>query len=612
MERIVFHEITKGAIASALEHPRTLDMNLVDAQQARRVLDRLVGYKLSPFLWRKVAGGLSAGRVQSVAVRLIVDRENEIRAFKPQEYWSIVVALSKRGGGGAFEASLAKINGKALDKFAIGTRDHAQDIVGELKRAAYRVAAVERREVTKSPPPPFTTSTLQQEAVKRLRFSSKRTMAIAQALYERGLITYMRTDSVNLSKESTAAAKAWLESSFGAVYAAEAPRVFTAKSKLAQEAHEAIRPTDPTLTVEQAGVSDPGARALYELIWRRFLASQMPKARIAATTVTVAAERIGSGATRNKKRFELRANGQEIVFDGFLKVWQQKFEERMLPALAERDELAADEVKPEQHFTEPPPRYSEATLIKTLEENGIGRPSTYAPTISVIQVRNYVIREAGRFKPTEVGELVNRVLTEHFPEIVDVGFTAKMEAELDDIANGDLAWQNVIREFYGPFATRLAEKYEAVSKAELTTEASSERCEKCGKPMVIRLGRFGKFLACTGFPECKNTKSLGNGANREPPKRTGIRCPTCKTGELVERHVSRGRARGKMFWGCSRYPSCDYATWTNPKAKEADVKTAGREDGGAEPSAKPTRRRKAASSAVPREERPRAEGQTPA
>lgn len=557
--RIVFHEITKKAIEEALKHRRAIDENLVNAQQGRRVLDRLVGYKLSPFLWKKVAGGLSAGRVQSVALRLIVDRENEIRGFKPQEYWTITAILNKTRATDqtqeTFEAHLYKINGKSLDKLGLKSGDEARAITGELERSSFSVSAIEKKEVSKNPLPPFTTSTLQQEAVKRLHYSSKKTMFLAQRLYENGLITYMRTDSVNLSEESTSAAKNWLAENLGNAYSAEAPRAYKAKSKLAQEAHEAIRPTHPDRTPDSVPVADPGEKKLYGLIWQRFMASQMPAAKVAA---------INAEIVTDTKKYLLRASGQRIVFDGYLKIWPQKFEERELPELKENESLNLKSVKPEQHFTEPPARYSEASLIKTLEEYGIGRPSTYAPIISVIQTRNYVVKDAGRFKPTDIGELVNKVLTENFPEIVDAGFTAHMEDELDEIAAGKISWQGVISEFYGPFAKNLAAKYEEVKKETLVPEKTDQVCELCGKPMIIKMGRFGKFLACSGFPDCKNTKKIAGAGGKEPPKSTGLKCPKCSEGEIVERTVSRGRARGKKFWGCARYPKCDYATWEDP------------------------------------------------
>ena len=559
VERIVFHEITKSAIEEALKSPRQIDRNLVDAQQARRVLDRLVGYKLSPFLWKKVTKGLSAGRVQSVALRLIVERENEIRSFTAQEYWTIAAELSKSAKPELFTGfNLVKINGKTLEKLEIKNQEEAEKIAADLRNCEFTIASVTNKEVKKSPLPPFTTSSLQQESSKRLGYSAKKTMLLAQRLYENGYITYMRTDSVNLSKESTLAAKDWLEKSFGAEYAQSAPRFFVSKSRLAQEAHEAIRPTRVDLMVENLKLDDSSAKKLYKLIWQRFVASQMPEAKIAAATIEVSAKN-DSGS------YVLRASGQRVLFDGFLKVWPTKLVEKELPAVEEGEEMNLMEVKPEQHFTEPPPRYTEASLIKTLEEYGIGRPSTYAPTISVIQNRNYVVKTDKKFVPTEIGELVNKVLTEHFPEIVDVGFTAKMEGELDEVAEGKVSWQKIIGEFYQPFAQQLAKKYEEVLKKDLVKEEmTDEKCEKCGKPMVIKTGRFGKFLACSGFPECKSTKQL----LREPPKEIGMICPKCGRGQVVERRVNKGRARGKIFWGCSLYPKCDFATWNDPRKEE--------------------------------------------
>lgn len=561
-KRIVFHEITKDAIAEALEHPRGLDQNMINAQQARRVLDRLVGYKLSPFLWKKIAKGLSAGRVQSVTVRLIVERENEIRAFKPQEYWTVVANLLS--GSSAIETSLTHVGANALEKFDIPNEAEAKIITADLHGSKYSVSKVVKSALKKNPPTPFTTSTMQQEAAKRLGYSSKKTMLLAQRLYELGLITYMRTDSVNLSKESLTAAKAFLLKEYGEKYAADAPRVFQTKSKVAQEAHEAIRPTNVVITPDEAPVEASPERKLYTLIWQRFLASQMPQAHFDGTTIDVAAT---NAAGKKASQYSLRANGTILRFDGFLKVWPQKFQEKELPVIDEGTELKVKEILPEQHFTEPPARYSEASLIKTLESFGIGRPSTYAPTISVIQIRNYVKKEAGRFLPTEIGEMVNKILTENFPEVVDVKFTAEMEDSLDAVANGNERWQDLIHGFYEPFAKKLETKYEDVQKV-VTDEKTDIVCDKCGKPMIIKFGRFGKFLACSGFPECKNTKQLPKNA----PKSTGLKCPDClvsldrkdKPGEIVERKVSRGRARGKIFWGCSRYPDCKYASWENP------------------------------------------------
>ncbi len=562
-ERIVFHEITESAITEALQSPRTVNMDLVNAQQARRVLDRLVGYKLSPFLWKKISRGLSAGRVQSVALRLIADREAEIAAFKPEEYWTIAANL--KGDGGEFEAQLAKIEGETLDKLGIHNEERSSEIVRDLENAKYAIQLLEKKEVKKNPPPPFTTSTLQQTAAKRLGMSSKKTMFLAQQLYENGHITYMRTDSVNLSAEALTKAASWINENLGDSYSLPAPRAFKNKSRLAQEAHEAIRPTNPHTTPDSLSLSKDEHR-LYDLIWRRFIGSQLPPAQFSAVHVEVSAD--------SKKSYLLTANGSMLTFDGFLKIWPVKFEDKELPPLKEKESLELVNVNPDQHFTEPPPRYNEASLIKTLEASGIGRPSTYAPTISVIVTRNYVEKNQGRFYPTEMGTLVNKVLTENFPEIVDIAFTAKMEDELDEVAGGKLAWQQSIRDFYEPFAKHLAQKYETVSKDDIAPDEKTDQiCEKCGKPMMIKFGRFGKFLACSGFPDCKNTKSL-----KEPPKSSGVKCAKClasedrreNPGDLIERRVRKGRARGKIFWGCSRYPDCDFAVWIDP-VKEPPV-----------------------------------------
>lgn len=563
IERIVFHEITKKAIEDALKTPRDIDMKRVDAQQARRILDRLVGYKLSPFLWKKVYRGLSAGRVQSVAVRLIVEREREIQNFKPEEYHTISAKLrkleitnDKLQITNEFEALLTKINNKALDKFGIKDKEAADKIRSELEDADWTVESVEKKAVSKNPLPPFTTSTLQQESFRRLGFSAKQTMVLAQQLYEGvelgegpvGLITYMRTDSVNLSEDSLAEAREFIKKEAGEKYTLPSPRRFKTKSKGAQEAHEAIRPTDPWRMPESIkNFLDRRQFKLYDLIWRRFVATQMQPAIFDATSVDVGA-----------KNYTFRATGQAMKFDGFLKIYPIKLAEVTIPELTPQEKLELQELKPLQHFTEPPPRYNEASLVKILEKYGIGRPSTYAPTISTIQDRGYVERFERRYlKPTETGFVVNDMLVEHFPEIVDVQFTAKMEEELDEIAEGKMEWQPVIREFYEPFAKHLAEKYEEVEKHKVE-EATEEVCEKCGRPMVIKLGRFGKFLACSGFPECKNAKAI-----KVEPEKIDMKCPKCGEGDIVIRRTRRGR----IFFGCSRYPECDYASWTDPRKK---------------------------------------------
>lgn len=500
IERIVFHEITKRAIEEALRNPRGIDMNLVNAQQARRILDRLVGYKLSPFLWKKVARGLSAGRVQSVAVRLVVEREREIDNFKPQEYWSIEALLKAKKG--EFTALLVKVNGEAVEKLGIKTKAEADKILKDLEGADYVVSKVERKETKRVPPPPFVTSTLQQEAFKKLRFSSKQTMLIAQQLYETGYITYMRTDSTNLSDQSTWAAKEVITSLFGENYWAGFPRKYKTKSRLAQEAHEAIRPAEPAKTPDSVKNSfTPQQFKLYDLIWRRFMATQMKEATFDTMSVEVKA---------NKHTFG--ASGQTLKFDGFLKIYPTRYEETDLPPLEESEKLKLLELKPNQHFTKPPPRYNEASLVKTLEKYGIGRPSTYAPIISTIQDRNYVQKDRTRyFHSTEIGRMVNDLLVEHFPDVVDVKFTGKMEEELDGIAEGKENWISVLKEFYGPFSQNLEKKYKEVGGK--TVEETDEVCEKCGGKMVIRMGRFGRFLACSNFPKCKNTKNLSNSEN---------------------------------------------------------------------------------------------------
>ncbi len=548
VERITFHEITKPAIEAALEHPRGINMNLVDAQQARRILDRIVGYKLSPFLWKKIMGKLSAGRVQSAALKLIVEREEEIKKFKPEEYWTVSAVLHKHAlEKDSFTAVLNKVGGKALEKLEIKA-DEAKKISKDLKTAKFSVESVERKEVKRNPLPPFTTSTLQQEASRRLRFSAKQTMRISQSLYERGHITYMRTDSVNLAPEALSAAKKWINENLGENYASSAPRRYKVKSRLAQEAHEAIRPTN---VFNESVSDDPREKKLYDLIWRRFVASQLPQAVFDSKNVSVTA--------RGERIYGLKASGSTIKFDGFLKIWPTKFEESNLPLLNSGEELELKEIKPEQHFTEPPARYNDASLIKALEEYGIGRPSTYAPIISLLQDRNYVAKNQDRrFEPTEIGGLINKALSENFPEIVDIGFTAKMEESLDKVAEGRADWRKIIGDFYSDFEPQLEKKYTEVESMKPPVVETDEKCELCGKPMVIKFGRFGKFLACSGFPECKNTKSLSNGNND-----TNITCPKCGQGHIVVKKTKKGR----IFYGCNRWPDCDYASWKKPEAK---------------------------------------------
>ena len=544
-QRIVFHEITKSAIEEALKNPREIDMNLVDAQQARRVLDRLVGYKLSPFLWKKVVRGLSAGRVQSVTVRLIVDREKEIENFKSDEYWTVEAELQKDAT--TFTASLHAQNGKAIPKLGIKTKEDSDKILKDLEGTEYKIQSIERKETRRNPLPPFTTSTLQQEASKKFGMPSRMTMSIAQALYEHGHITYHRTDSVNLSGQSLSAAKKYIEKEFGAKHYFF--RKFKTKSKGAQEAHEAIRPTSPQKNPDSLKL-DSRQKKMYDLIWRRFVASQMAQAIFDATTVDI------SGGV-----YTFRSNGSILKFDGFLKIYPMKFEENELPELSEQEILELIKLTPSQHFTQPPARYSEATLIKELEKNGIGRPSTYAPTISTIQDRNYVEKnDQKKFAPTEIGITVNDLLVEHFPRIVDIHFTAEMEEDLDKIADGEKKWVPIIREFYEPFAERLAKKYEEVEK-KMPVEETDKLCPKCGKNLIIRFGRFGKFYACSGFPECKHTDSL-----EKKQTDLDIKCPKCIQGDLAQKTTKRK----KIFYACNRYPDCDFALWDKPTGERCD------------------------------------------
>lgn len=598
--RIVFHEITNRAITEALEHPRELNINMVNAQQARRILDRLVGYELSPFLWRKVVKGLSAGRVQSVAVRLVVEREREIQAFKTEEYWTLEGVFSKKDGQGEFPGRLNKMEGKTLDKFAITDDKKAQEIASEIKKyQQFVIDSVEKKTLLKYPFAPYTTSTLQQDANRRLGYSARQTMMIAQQLYEgiklgssgeEGLITYMRTDSVNLAQEFLKSTQAYIKEKYGTEYGLPKPRYFKKKSKLAQEAHEAIRPTDITRTPDDIkNHLTPQQHKLYALIWERTLACQMKEAQTEQTNIQIATD---------DKKFNFTSNGNVIVFDGWLKIYKNNTSEVILPPVKEGESLKLKDLQTLQHFTQPPARYSDAGLVKTLEKYGIGRPSTYAPTIATIIERNYVTREERRLKPTEIAFLVNDILVEHFPKIVDYQFTAKMEDDLDEIANGKNKWQKVIGDFYGPFKENLKAKEEVLDKKEITETATDEKCEKCGSPMVIKIGRFGKFLACTNFPECKNTKNLGgsDGGNQEinekcpecgsplvqrrgrfgpfigcsnypnckyikkQEKGTGVTCPECQKGELVLKRTRKGR----FFYACNRYPDCKFSLWSRP------------------------------------------------
>ncbi len=557
-QRIVFHEITKSAIEEALKNPRKIDMNLVDAQQTRRVLDRIVGYKLSPFLWKKVARGLSAGRVQSVAVRLVCEREREIQNFVPQEYWEIAALLQSQihtdkkqinTDNKSFWAKLVKKDDKVIPKLGIKTKEEAEKIVKDLKDAEYRVEKIEKKEIKRNPLPPFTTSMLQQEAWRRFKWPAKFTMRIAQQLYETGKITYHRTDSLNLSDLSLFAAKKFIVNEYGKNYWAGFLRKYKAKGRV-QEAHEAIRPTYPDRTPEiLKSKLENNQFKLYDLIWRRFIACQMAQAIFDSTTVDIQA-----------KNYTFRATGQILKFDGFLKVYPIKYEENELPPLEKEEMLKLIKLIPSQHFTQPPARYTEATLIKVLEENGIGRPSTYAPILSTIQERNYIEKdEQKRFRPTEIGTVVNDLLVNHFPEIVDIGFTAEMEENLDKIAEGKRKWTPVIREFYEPFEENLQKKYQEVSKKDITEKPTEKTCPKCGAPLLIRLGKYGKFYACSKFPKCRYTESLEENT-------LGIKCPKCKKGKIVEKRTKKR----KIFYGCSNWPKCDFALWDRPTGEKCE------------------------------------------
>ncbi len=599
VKRITFDEITKPAIERALANPRGIDTSLVNAQQARRILDRLVGYELSPLLWKKVRRGLSAGRVQSVALRLIVDREEEVEAFKPQEYWTIIATLRKDDE--QFSAKLIQRGGKSIPKLGIATSDEAQRIVQELTGITYTVKKVQHTERKRTPPPPFTTSTLQQAAFNQLGFSGKKAMVIAQQLYEgielgrkgaTGLITYMRTDSTHLAHEATAKTQKAIIKLFGPSYALPSPRTYAKKATHAQEAHEAIRPTDPALTPENIQqYLSAEQHKLYALIWQRTLACQMADARLSQTTADIAAS-----------RYIFRATGVTVAFDGFLQVLGRHtvLKETILPVLQQGETLQLDKLEPSQHFTQPPPRYSEATLVKALEENGIGRPSTYAPTIGIVQQREYAVKGSDRrFRPTDVGRIVNTLLTKHFANIVDIAFTAAMEEDLDNVAAGRKQWQPVIQQFYQPFHQQIEHATTTLKKKDITQQKLNEPCPKCGNQLVIKLGRFGKFKACSNFPTCTHTEPLGEekelqeAANNETCPRcgkplalrhgrfgpflgcsgypecthikkvqqgTGVACPTCQKGELV---VKRSR-KGKIFYGCNRYPECKTAFWSKP------------------------------------------------
>ena len=606
--RVVFHEITPAAILNAFEHPRPLDMHMVDAQQARRILDRLVGFRLSPLLWKKIRFGLSAGRVQSAAVRIIMERELEIRRFISEEYWSVTAQFAKSGI--SFEAPLTKRKG---EKFEPKTEAEAQMVMAAVRSTGqkFTVGPLETKMVRRNPSPPFTTSTLQQEASRKLGFSVKKTMQLAQKLYEgvelkgeaTGLITYMRTDSLNLSKTALEQTHAMLGQLYGKDYQLPEPRLFKTKSKGAQEAHEAIRPTDVFRKPESLKNDlDADMLKLYDLIWKRTLATQAPRAEFEAVSTDL-----------NVGEFSFRATGQTLKFAGFIRIYvegddnpEEALEDRdkLLPALLEGETLKSEHVEPKQHFTKPPARYTEASLVKKMEEVGIGRPSTYAPTISTIISRGYVEMENKVLSPTDTAEVVDGLLVAHFPNIVDLNFTATMEDSLDDIAEGKREHIPFLHSFYTPFNALVEEKDKSIKKEDIVNEPSTEICELCGKPMVVKLSRMGKFLSCSGYPDCKNAKSLVAESEERKllkekhkdqicpecarpmvvkasrygdflactgypkckkalpiVKSSGVTCPMCLKNELVEK---RGKTRNSSFWGCNGYPECDYLTRFQP------------------------------------------------
>ena len=569
-KRVVFHEITKQAVEEAFQHPREIDMRLVNAQQARRILDRLVGYQLSPLLWRRVQRGLSAGRVQSVCLRMVVDREAEIKAFVPVESWTLDVQIHKESDPDdkphIFTASLHSQKGKK-GRIHIAKEEEARGYQAELKNATYTVGEVKKRNVRQRPTAPFTTSTMQQEAGRKLRFTAQRTMVIAQQLYEGlsvgkegsvGLITYMRTDSVQVAQSAVEEARQYISQQYGKEFLPEKPRLYKTRAKAAQEAHEAIRPTSirrnpdslkPYLNSDQL--------RLYSLIWARMLASQMADARSQATTVDIDAL-CAESSGNSKQVYNFRATGSVLVFPGFRTLYLESRDDsedddsrKSLPQLNVGDPLRSLDLEANQHFTQPPPRFTEATLIKTMEERGIGRPSTYAPTIGTIVDRNYVEKEQNRLSPTMLGTTVSELLTEYFTDIMDLDFTARMEEELDEVSTGEREWVPMLREFYGPFEKALDAAQENMPRVKLEEE-TDEICENCQMPMVIKTGRFGRFMACTGFPDCKTTKPI--------LKKTGYACPKCG-GDIVER---KARGRGRPFFGCSKYPDCDFISNHRP------------------------------------------------
>ena len=569
LKRVVFHEITEEAIQEAFNSPRDIDLNLVNAQQARRILDRLVGYNLSPVLWKKVVHhyartkSLSAGRVQSVALRMVVDREREVEKFIPREYWSIEAQLEKaQGNGTPFKSLLHSLRGQK-GKLDIHSQLDAEKTTLDLKNASYKVAKVNKRQVRQKPAAPFTTSSLQQEAWRKLRFAARKTMLLAQQLYEGlpmgsddpvGLITYMRTDSTTLSAQALREAQSYIREHYGAEFAPKSPRVYATKSKGAQEAHEAIRPTSIARDPDSiATYLSREQRRLYDLIWKRTLASQMADAILDSTSVDIDA------VTNSGQTYLFRATGSVLKFPGFRTLYMEDRDDSqddenqggLLPEMKEADPLKCLSLEPKQHFTQPPPRYTEASLVKSLEEQGIGRPSTYAPIISTIQDREYVAKTNGQLKPTSLGFAVCDLLTQNFPDVMDASFTAQMEEELDEIAQGQREWVPVLGDFYSDFSKSVSEAQNA-PKMNVPEELTEDVCEECGKPMAIKMGRFGRFLSCSGFPECRSTKPYRI--------KTGVTCPQC-SGDLLQR---RGGKRGTVFYGCSNYPTCDFSLRQRP------------------------------------------------
>ncbi|HDX9576984.1 TPA: type I DNA topoisomerase [Bacillus pseudomycoides] len=550
--RVVFNEITKDAIKESFKHPRAIDMDLVDAQQARRVLDRLVGYNISPLLWKKVKKGLSAGRVQSVAVRLIIDREKEIQAFIPEEFWTIKTEFVK--GKETFEAAFYGINGKKVE---LTNEQQVNEIIEKMQKNAFSVENVTKKERKRNPALPFTTSSLQQEAARKLNMRAKKTMMLAQQLYEGidigkqgtvGLITYMRTDSTRISETAQQESRSYIEEAFGADYIGTQKKKETKKAN-AQDAHEAIRPSSILRKPDELkSYLSRDQYRLYKLIWERFVASQMASAIMDTVTATL---------VNNSVQF--RAHGSVVKFPGFMKVYVESKDDgteekdKMLPALEIGETVFSKDVEPKQHFTQPPPRYTEARLVKTLEELGIGRPSTYVPTLETIQKRGYVGLDNKRFVPTELGEIVTELILEFFPEIINIEFTANMERNLDEVEEGKANWVQIVDDFYKEFEPRLEKAEKEMREVEIKDEPAGEDCELCGNPMVFKMGKFGKFTACSNFPECRNTKPI--------VKEIGVTCPKCNEGQIIER---RSNKKKRLFYGCGTYPECDFVSWDKP------------------------------------------------